>query len=96
MFDKIVCKIISVIRKMNQWWDKDEDKETTSCVAGAMILAGILLLNKGALFIVAFILVTNRIFHRFNLWTRWECTINDDEVSSTIDDIILPDDELDN
>lgn len=96
MFKKILCKGISVIRRMNQWWDKDEEKEISTIISGMLILLGIIILNKGILLVVAFILILNRVLHRFNLWTMMECEVNGDEVStpikfSEIDDFDLED-----
>jgi hypothetical protein len=84
MFKKILCKGISVIRRMNQWWDKDEEKEISTIISGMLILLGIIILNKGILLVVAFILILNRVLHRFNLWTMMECEVNGDEVSSPL------------
>lgn len=72
MFTKILCKGISVIRRMNQWWDKDEEKEIATTVSGILILAGIIILSKAALFIVALIFIANRVLHRCNVWTLLE------------------------
>jgi len=85
MFQKILGKGFSVIRRMNQWWDKDEDKAPQWIVSGIIILIGILILKKPILFIIAFILIGNRIIHRFNWWTKWECSFVDC-VSSDLDD----------
>jgi hypothetical protein len=81
---------------MNQWWDKDEDKEIAAVISGILILLGIIILNKAILFVVAFILILNRVLHRFNLWTMMECEVNGDGVStpikfSEIDDFDLED-----
>lgn len=84
MFKKILCKAISVIRKMNQWWDKDEEKEIAAVISGILILLAIIILNKTILFVVAFILILNRVLHRFNLWTLMECEVNGDQVSSPL------------
>jgi hypothetical protein len=96
MFKKILCKGISVIRRMNQWWDKDEEKEIAAVISGILILLAIIILNKTILFVVAFILILNRVLHRFNLWTSMECEVNGDGVStpikiSEIDDFDLED-----
>lgn len=79
MFKKLSCLPIRVIRRMNEWWDKDEDKEVGSIIAGILILAGIIVLSKAALFIFALILITNRVLHRFNVWTSIECGVGSDE-----------------
>ena len=85
MFENILCKAVSAIRQMNQWWDKDEDKAIASVIAGLIILLGILIFNKGILFLIALFLVSNRILHRCNVWTMLECDISESEVSSEID-----------
>lgn len=84
MFKKMLCKVVSVIRRMNQWWDKDEEKEIAAVISGIIILAGILILNKAILFIIALILIINRVIHRFNLWTSWECDVSGQPVSSSL------------
>lgn len=78
MFKNLSCFPIRVIRRMNEWWDKDEDKEVGSIIAGILILAGIIVLSKTALFIFALILITNRVLHRFNVWTSMECGVGAD------------------
>lgn len=72
MFKTILCRGISVIRRMNQWWDKDEEKEIASVVAGLIILLGIMILNKGLLFFIALFFIANRVLHRCNVWTLLE------------------------
>jgi uncharacterized membrane protein YecN with MAPEG domain len=62
---------------MNQWWDKDEEKEISTIIAGGLILLGIIILNKGILFIIALILIANRVIHRFNMWTKMESQLCD-------------------
>ena len=95
MFSNILAKGFSVIRRMNQWWDKDEDKEVAAVIAGFLILVGILVLKKPILFIVALVLVVNRVIHRFNLWTHWECSFAECEssVSSSVSVAEIPDEE---
>ena len=94
MFKKMLCKAVSVIRRMNQWWDKDEDKGVAAIISGIIILIGILILNKAILFIIALILIINRIIHRFNLWTNWECDVSEDEVSSSVEFSELTEDDM--
>jgi len=91
MFKTIISKAFSVIKRMNQWWDKDEDKGVTAIISGIIILAWILVLKKSILFVIAFILVGNRIIHRFELWEKWESSTDPDPESSMpdIDDVIL-------
>jgi hypothetical protein len=91
MSEKILRKVVSIIRRMNQWWDKDEEKEISTAVSGVLILLGILILNKGVLFIVAFILIFNRVLHRLNLWTKMESQMSEESTDSssvTQEDII--------
>ena len=90
----MLCKAVSVIRRMNQWWDKDEDKGIAAIISGIIILAGILILNKAILFVIALILIINRIIHRFNLWTNCECDVSEDEVSSAIKFSEITDDDM--
>ena len=85
MFKKIFCTAASVIRRMNQWWDKDEDKAIASVVAGLIILIGIAVLNKVVLFIIALVLVSNRVLHRCNFWTLCECDLSQDPVNSSVE-----------
>lgn len=87
MFKTIMAKAFSVIKRMNQWWDKDEDKGVTSIIAGIIILVGILILKKPFLFVIAFILVGNRIIHRFELWEKWESSWDDGSYDDTFPDI---------
>lgn len=92
MLKKILCSAVLVIRRMNQWWDKDEDKEVASIVAGIIILLGILILKKPILFIIALIFIGNRVVHRFNLWTNWECNFSESQ-SSVLSKISLSENE---
>jgi len=85
MFKNLLCKVVSAIRRMNEWWDKDEEKVIASVVTGIIILVGILALNKAALFIIALFLILNRVIHRCDIWTLLECDLSDEPISSQID-----------
>ena len=69
---KILKKALSILVKINNWVDRDTDKETTSIVTGIIILVGILVLHKSFVFIFAAIIIANRVIHRFGYWRRWE------------------------
>lgn len=75
MIRKILKKAINILVKINNWVDRDTDKETTSVITGAIILVGILVLHKAVLFIFAAIIIANRVIHRFGYWRRWELSI---------------------
>ena len=71
MLNKLLSKAFSVILRMNDWWDRDEDKQVASIISAIIILLGILVLKKPILFVVALILLANRVIHRFDLRDKW-------------------------
>ena len=88
MFKKILSKVFGGVRRMNDWWDKDKDKDIASVAAVTIFLLAILVLKKSILFIFALILLTNRIIHRFGLWDKLEVSF---EVESSYDDTLNDD-----
>ncbi len=87
MIKKLLAKAFAVVRRMNEFWDRDEDKEVSSIISAVIILAGILILKKPILFVIALVLLSNRVIHRFDLWTTWENSIDTDSYDDTMPDI---------
>jgi hypothetical protein len=88
MFKKILSKAFSVIRRMNDWWDRDEDKEVASIISAIIILLGILILKKPILFVVALVLLTNRVMHRFDVWDKLSISFDDSYDDTHYDDTV--------
>ena len=85
MIKKILKKALNILVKINNWVDKDADKQISSVVTGIIILVGILVLHKAYVFVFAAIIIANRVIHRFGYWRRWELSMLMEGVGTEVD-----------
>jgi len=74
MIKKILKKALNVLVRINNWFDKDDEK-IGLIVFGIVFLLMILILHKTVLFILTSAIIANGVIHRFGYWRRWELSI---------------------
>lgn len=84
MVKKILKRVFGVLVKINEWIDKDADKEVYSVISGIIILLAILILKKPVLFVFVLIVIVDRVLHRFNIWKKLEEKVDEEEYDSTL------------
>lgn len=78
MIKKILKKALNVLVRINNWFDKDDEK-IGLIVFGIVFLLMILILNKAVLFIFTLAIIANGVIHRFGYWSQWELSIGTEE-----------------